>query len=130
MFRTTTFLALLMSSVWSMPAGAQNVSLDLDWGPQRWEGYPENVDKPVSEWVGKILHVHVVKNWVSTLIINTEGSSAQIRGNVLRLCYHQQYVSLKPGQIIPGALAPVILNFTVSGIPIQSYAIEVPDECR
>src|SRR5665811_2085976 len=52
----------------SVPS-VQDVRLIVDWKQDRWNGYPENVGKPTSEWKDKTLHVNVVENLDSSSVI-------------------------------------------------------------
>jgi hypothetical protein len=109
-----------------MEATAQKVTINFDWDPKRLEGLPDNIDKPTFDWVGQTLFVHVVEIWSSGFIISDKRSHAAINGELLTLCYDLEPAPPNPGQMVtPGVLTPVILNFTITGIPVQNYTIKI-----
>jgi hypothetical protein len=110
---------------------AQDVRLSTDWSDKRWAGYPESIGHPTSDWTNGPLHVHVIVNWNSGLEIATKTPSFILEGNNLTLCYQMHAVINSATQIPdePGALAPVILEFVVGGIPKGNYAIHVSSRC-
>jgi hypothetical protein len=129
-FKKTIFATLLILSGCSVGTDVPTVSLNLDWGPERWEGVPENIDKPTSEWFGKILKIRVVEMWATGSIIEEKNASASIEGNILTICYRQEPLPNPRHIVIRGAIAPVILNFTITKIPVQNYTIEVSHLCQ
>lgn len=115
--------------LWISAATAQGVKLHLDWSPKRWSGFPASSGKVSSEWKNKMLYVHVVVPLNSGVKINEENPRLSVKGRKLLLCYHQQADPGLIGKPVPSAVAPVLLDFTVTGIPKRNYKIEVDSGC-
>ena len=124
-FLNVLIFALLPSGVW----GA-DVSLRQDWGQERWLNYPDNIDKPIGEWKGDAFKVKVAVHWNSSISIDDSSASAAVKNNSLVLCYREELAPPPSSDYAVGALAPVILEFTITGIPKRQYVIKVSRQCK
>ncbi|MBB5358086.1 hypothetical protein HDE76_001292 [Rhodanobacter sp. ANJX3] len=109
---------------------AQEVQLHIDWSRQRWNGYPETVGKITSEWKDHQLHVHTVVDWDSSFQISEKNPRSILHGDKLLLCYEKESLGSdikKPSA--PAVVAPVILEFTIKGIPEHNYLVDVSNQC-
>jgi hypothetical protein len=125
----TCLLVFVGCGLWVSVASAQDVRLNVDWSQKRWIGYPDSVGKIASEWKGKRLYVRVVVNWEAGVEIRDENPRAFPKGNKLQLCYEQGPDPSVMGKPVPSALAPVLLEFVITGIPQRNYQIGVSARC-
>lgn len=116
--------------LWVPLAAAEDVQLKIDWSQKRWDGYPHSLDKVTSEWKDNKLYVHAVVIWTPPIEISDKNPHVFIQGNKLRLCYIEGPDPKLVGRPIPPALAPVLLEFVITGIPRRKYQIEVPHPCE
>jgi len=115
---------------WMSVATAQDVRLNVDWSQQRWNGFPDSVGKPTSEWKDRALHVHVVVLWNTSMVISEKNPRAFVHGNRLLLCYKLDPAPVNTSQSVsPGVAAPVLLEFEITEIPERNYSIKVSHRC-
>jgi len=70
---------------WISVATAQDVRLNVDWSQQRWNGFPDSVGKPTSEWKDRVLHAHVVVLWNTSMVISEKNPRAFVHGKASAL---------------------------------------------
>jgi hypothetical protein len=84
---------------------------------------------PQVEWQGTALTVRVGAYVTATRSISDQPPGLRIDGDQLQLCYGVETHPLPAGQMAPLWARPVLLEFTVSGLPKQTYAVTVADHC-
>ena len=108
-----------------------HVGVSEDWGPDRWQGYPDNENSAKSHWSGEQLLVDVVVNWTSSNAhIDIDSVRAVAKADSLVLCYawKLKIVDSTTTRSV-GVSAPVRLLFTVSGLPRRKYEVSVIRDC-
>jgi hypothetical protein len=121
------WLAMLLGAA---PAFSASVGLSEDWGPDRWQGYPDNLDVPKSKWNDDRFVVDVVVNWVSGTQIDDRAVAAVVKNEKLMLCYAWMPKVSDASGTRPAATAPVRLVFTVTDLPRRQYSVSISQACR
>lgn len=117
-------LSLLLAST---TVSAQKVVLRRLKGERLWEDYDKKVDKPICCWKDGLFKVKILQSWNTGLQIKLDNPSIHVDGNNLNLFYHVEFIPPPPpGQPAPpGAVAAILLEFTISGIHFQNYQVKV-----
>ncbi len=125
----TAVIAAIYISMALDVASGQEVKLHLDWSQQRWDGYPESVGKSTSEWKNHELLVRTIVDWNSSFKISEKNPGVVLHGDKIFLCYRLETPDIDVKSAAPGFVAPVILDFTIRGIPEHDYSIEISNRC-
>jgi len=120
-------LAMLLGAA---PAFSASVGLSEDWGPGRWQGYPDNLDVPKSKWSDDQFVVDVVVNWAAGTKIDDRAVAAVVKNENLVLCYAWMPKVSDEAGTHPASVAPVRLVFTVTDLPRRQYSVSISQACR
>ncbi len=105
------------------PASAvqPHVSLKVQVG-ETGEG---TLDQPALSWKAGTLHVKAVTSMTATSEVESRSPGITVADGTVTLCYHEKTITPPPGQMIPHWARPVLLKFTVKGLPQQNYKVSV-----
>jgi hypothetical protein len=123
-------LILLLEVLASAPSVATDVQLSAIRDPRPWNGYPENLGKPIISWSEDDLVVRYVTSENSGIVVSDKGASAVVSGSSLVLCYQTESVRFPVGQPVPSWIGPVLLEFTVTNTPQRAYDVVVSKDCQ
>lgn len=82
-------------------------------------------DQPALSWKDGTLHVQAVTSMTATSEVESGSPGISVADGTVTLCYHQKIITPPPGQMIPHWARPVLLKFTVKGLPQQDYKVSV-----
>jgi hypothetical protein len=114
---SVTLLAFLAEASAAQP----QVSLKVQVG-QTGEG---TLDQPALTWKDGDLHVKAVASMTATSEVESRSPGITVADRTVTLCYHEKIKTPPPGQMVPHWARPVLLEFTVKGLPQQDYKINV-----
>ena len=104
---------------------AQEVKLNINFDQKRWINYPNNLDKVTYKWDKNILLVRVIVEWNSSSSINSKNASVHWNEKKINIFYELTMNKIDKKNYSIGFSAPVILDFSISGISKGVYQITV-----
>ena len=118
-------LSVALVALLAETAGAQpHVHLKVKVG----EAGDGTLDQPALSWKGSTLHARAVTSMTATSEVEaTAPPGITVADGTVTLCYHRRNITPPPGQMIPHWARPVLLDFTVQGLPKQDYKVSIAE---
>ncbi len=117
----TTLSAALLAFLAEATAAQPQVSLKVHVG-QTGAG---SLDQPMLAWKGSALHVSAVTSMTAISSVESRSPGITVSDGTVTLCYHEKVITPPPGEMVPHWARPVLLEFTVKGLPKQDYKVSV-----
>jgi hypothetical protein len=113
--------ALLVAFLAEAVAGQPSVQLQLHVGSTG----AGKLDQPSLSWSGNDLKVSAVASMTATSEVESQSPGISLSDDKLTLCFHQKITTPAPGEMVPHWARPVLLEFTVKGLPKQDYKVDI-----
>ena len=117
-----TILPAALLAVLSTAAAAQpQVQLQVHVG----ESGDGTQDKPAVTWSDAVLKVSAVTAMTAIREVSAQSPGITVGDGTVTLCYHEKVTPPAPGQMVPRWARPVLLEFSVTGLPKRDYTVSV-----